>query len=111
MRDIGNVGGLAGIEGVSTYSCVYAQGFFQVGEPGSLQPHFGTAAAQRLAHSVTDWTGGQLSGNPLANQPAVAGLRQAASDLLHSAQVMVTAAWIQICCGNTCNRDFKGLLC
>lgn len=70
-------------------SCLYLRLQDLFGEPGRVEPHFGTAAARDLVQQLQRWTGAQLSGSgstPL-ELPGAAALQEVLADLLHSLQV------------------------
>ncbi len=58
------------------------------GEPGRVQPHFGTTAARDLASQLQDWASVQAGTLSASDQPALlAGLQAAAANLAQKAQV------------------------
>ena len=58
------------------------------GEPGAVQPHFGTAAARDLASQLRGWASEQAGASSASDQPALlTALQSAAADLAHKAQV------------------------
>ena len=61
------------------------------GEPGAVQPHFGTAAARDLAAQVQAWALQQAGTLSASDQPALTALQTAVADLTHRAQVTLAA--------------------
>ena len=58
------------------------------GEPGRVQPHFGTTAARDLASQLQGWASGQSDTLSASDQPALlAALQAAAANLAQKAQV------------------------
>lgn len=57
------------------------------GEPGRVEPHFGTTAVRDLAQQLQRWLSAELSGSAAPELPGAAALQEALAKLLHSLQV------------------------